>query len=168
MPMSEYIRRLRQKVGNDLLLMPSVAVVVFDPGSRVLLIRHSEGDRWVFPGGSVDPLETPADAAVREMWEETGFLVEPIRVLGVYGGPDFQVTYSNGDRVGYVSTLFECRLIGGEARPDGLEVLEMSWFSEVEVGALGLSTLARAVLPDVLGHRGDCSFDPPTWRPPKG
>jgi 8-oxo-dGTP pyrophosphatase MutT (NUDIX family) len=42
----------------------------------VLLVRHVEGNDWTTPGGMIEPLETPADAAVRETWEETGLHVE--------------------------------------------------------------------------------------------
>jgi 8-oxo-dGTP pyrophosphatase MutT (NUDIX family) len=46
----------------------------------------------------VDPDETPSDAVVREVWEETGLYIAPVRLLGVYGGPSCLVTYPNGER----------------------------------------------------------------------
>ena len=57
--------------------MPASGTYVFDSDRRVLLVRHAESGYWTNPGGMVEPFETPADAAVRETWEETGFLVEP-------------------------------------------------------------------------------------------
>ena len=96
MPMSPYVRRLRERLGPGLLELPSAGVVVFDERRRVLLVRHVEGV-WTTPGGAIEPLESPADAAVREAFEETGVEVELLRVLGVYGGPDFVVRYANGD-----------------------------------------------------------------------
>src|SRR3970040_2781226 len=96
MPISEYVRRMRARVGTDLVLMPSVSVLAFDDRGRVLLVRHAETGRWVIPGGTVEPLDAPADAAVREIWEETGIRVELVRVLGVYGGPEFRVRYGHG------------------------------------------------------------------------
>ena len=83
MPISDYMRCLREKVGPDLLLAPSVTIITFDDQGRILLARHADTGVWVAPGGSVDPHESPADAAVREMWEETGLLVEPTKILGV-------------------------------------------------------------------------------------
>jgi len=82
-PISDYMRCLREKVGPDLLLAPSVTIITFDDQGRILLARHADTGVWVAPGGSVDPHESPADAAVREMWEETGLLVEPTKILGV-------------------------------------------------------------------------------------
>ncbi len=80
------------------MLVPSVTVITFDDQGRVLLVKHADAGVWVAPGGSLDPHESPADAAVREMWEETGLRVEPTRVLGVYGGPEFHVRYAKGTR----------------------------------------------------------------------
>jgi ADP-ribose pyrophosphatase YjhB (NUDIX family) len=127
MPISEYLRRLRDKVGNDLLVMPAVAVMVLDAKERLLLVRDAGTGLWATPGGAVDPDEDPADAAVREMWEETGLLVEIQRVLGVYGGPGFRLTYPNGDVVSYCVISFAAEVRGGAMRPDGVETLELRW-----------------------------------------
>jgi 8-oxo-dGTP pyrophosphatase MutT (NUDIX family) len=69
----------------------------------------------------IDPDEAPQDAVVREVWEETGLRVEPTRLCGVFGGPEFRVTYENGDESHYVMAVFECRRIGGDAATDGDE-----------------------------------------------
>src|SRR3989304_10288635 len=106
MPISEYVRRMRARGGTDLVLMPSVSVLAFDDRGRVLLVRHAETGRWVIPGGTVEPLESPADAAVREIWEETGIRVELTRVLGVYGGAGVHNRYRNGDEGGLATTRF--------------------------------------------------------------
>jgi 8-oxo-dGTP diphosphatase len=51
----------------------TASMVVIDPvESRVLLVHHNATGKWVFPGGHVDPDETPAEAALREVLEETG------------------------------------------------------------------------------------------------
>lgn len=72
MPMSEYVRALRAKIGTTVLEVPTVSVLTFDESERVLLVRHVEGNAWTTPGGMIEPYELPADAAVREMWEEPG------------------------------------------------------------------------------------------------
>ena len=167
MPISEYMRRLREKVGADLLLVPSVTIITFDDQARVLLARHADAGVWVAPGGSIDPHESPADAAVREMWEETGLVVEPIRLLGVYGGPEFQVTYSNGDEVSYLMVVFECRVVGGSMRPDRVETLELGYFSQADLSKLTLPPWAKVVLPDAFTGHAKTRFKPPTWQPPE-
>ena len=69
MPISSYLKSVREKVGHDLLTMTAVAIAVFDAEGRLLLGRDSEMDRWTLPGGGIDPNERPADAAVRECHE---------------------------------------------------------------------------------------------------
>src|SRR5262245_28158484 len=113
MAMSPHVRRLRAAVGSELLVLPSATGIIFDDRDRILLVRQTESGVWSAPGGAIDPDEQPADAVVREVWEETGLHTKPVRLLGVYGGPPCLVTYPNGDRTIYVMTVFECAVIGG-------------------------------------------------------
>ena len=69
--------------------MPSVVIIVRDERGRTLLTKDAGFSEWFPPGGSIDPDESPRDAAVREMQEETGLPVEPVRILGVRGGREF-------------------------------------------------------------------------------
>jgi len=165
MPMSEYMRHVRNAVGSVLLEVPSTSVVVRDEAGRVLLARHSEGNVWVTPGGAIEPLEAPADAAVREVWEETGLHVELTRLLGAYGGPEFVVTYGNGDRTSYLMVVFEGKVLGGRQHPDGDEILEVRWFEERELDDLDLSDWMREVLADAFAGKRDAGFRPAVWGP---
>jgi len=68
----EHVQRLRSSVGHDLLLLPSVSVLILD-GTRLLLVRHAGlGAQWGVVGGAVEVGESPAEAAVREAAEEIG------------------------------------------------------------------------------------------------
>jgi 8-oxo-dGTP pyrophosphatase MutT (NUDIX family) len=165
-PISDYLRHLRERVGHELVMMPCVTAAVLDDARRLLLVRHSNGGIWVAPGGAMDPDETPADAVVRETWEETGLWVEPTRLVGVYAGPDFRVHYLNGDLVTYVMIVFACRVRAGSPRPDGVETLEVRYVPEREIGALPVSAWLRVVWPAVFAPAGGLGFAPPTWRPP--
>jgi len=164
--MSDYMRRLRGKIGRDLVVVPSVTVLAFDDQGRVLLARHAETGQWVAPGGAVEPDERPADAAVREAWEETGVHVELTRLLGVYGGPEFHVVYRNGDQVSYVMVVFEARPLAGDPRADGVETLEVRWVAPAETGAISPAAWVRLLLADAAAGRHRACFHPPTWTPP--
>lgn len=67
---------------------PTVDVIIETPGGVVLIERAHEPLGWALPGGFVDYGEAPADAARREVKEETGLDVELTDLLFVYGAPD--------------------------------------------------------------------------------
>jgi 8-oxo-dGTP pyrophosphatase MutT (NUDIX family) len=112
MPISPFIADLRKKVGCDLLYLPGINAVVLNDREEILLVHSRETNFWMPIGGQIEPGEEPADAAVREVFEETGVHAKPVRLTGVYDGPD--VTYTNGDRVQYLTIAFLCRAISGE------------------------------------------------------
>lgn len=163
---SAYLRSLRARIGHDPVLLPSVAVMVRDAGGRLLLVRNRDDGRWQTVGGGMDPGEQPADAAVREAYEETGLLVEPTRVIGVYAGPDFRLTYPNGDVVDYVGISFAARVVGGAERPCDDEVDRLGWFDRSEAQALPMARHTRTLVGDAFREQTEPVFTPPTWRPP--
>ena len=167
MAISDYLKDLRARIGTTLVLMPAANALIRDDAGGVLLGRAASADVWVLPGGAIDPDEPPQDAVVREVWEEVGLSVEPTRCLGTFGGPEFQVTYANGDRVSYVSTIYACRVVGGTLRPDGEEILEARWVPESELPTIGLARSLRTFLPELLRHP-DGWVPSVGWRPPGG
>jgi ADP-ribose pyrophosphatase YjhB (NUDIX family) len=138
------VEDLRAKVGHSLLVLPAVTGVVYDDNRRALMIRHTNDGKWCFPGGIVEPDEHPEQRVVKEMREETGLTVEPVRILGVCAGPDCRVEYANGDVVSYVSIAYECTVIGGTPTPDAEETLETRFVSRVELERLPLSAIGSA------------------------
>ena len=166
MSMSDYMREVRALVGTRLLGVPTVSLALLDDAQRILLVRHHEGNDWTTPGGMIEPGESPADAAVREMWEETGLAVELTHVVGVFGGPLQAATYATGDRIAWVSTLFGCRAVGGRLRPDGHETLETRFVGRDEVAGLRCKPHMAEFLEAVWSPRPGPWFRPPDWRPP--
>ena len=166
MPMSDYVRALRDRIGNDVLEIPTVSVIVFDDRDRVLLVRHVEGNVWTTPGGMIEPYELPADAAVRETWEETGLAVELSHIVGVFGGVPCSGVYSNGDKVSFVSTVFVATVTGGTLRPDGVETLEARYFTREELGGVAVRPHVMLYLDAAWARDTSARFQPPTWRPP--
>lgn len=147
MPMSEYVQSIRDRVGTDLLLLPGVSAVIRD-GARFLLGRHAHSDLWSLIGGGVEPGEEPTDAVVREVLEETGARVEITGIVGSYGGPPLEVEYPNGDRVSYVTTAYECRLLS-PAAPDLDEIVELGWFDREAIAGLPRREWIDRVIADV-------------------
>jgi len=165
MPLSGYLKQLRNKVGHDLLLLPSAAVAIQDDAGRVLMGLHADKQIWVVPGGLIEPAETPADCAVRETFEETGLLIEITSVLGVYGGKELLIDYPNGDRASYVATIFRGRILGGELCPDGEEILDLRYFSREEIGSAPHSRWMDLAMDALYSREGPAHFQKSTWRP---
>jgi 8-oxo-dGTP pyrophosphatase MutT (NUDIX family) len=128
MPTPDFIRELRATAGHQLLLLPGVSAVVFDDEGRVLLGRRADTGTWSIIGGIPEPGEQPAVAAVREVYEETAVRCVADRVVLVQALRK-PVTYPNGDRCQYMDITFRCRAVGGEARVNDDESLEVGWFS---------------------------------------
>ena len=150
MAISPYLRDLRRVVGHQLLLLPSVSVLALDGDGRVLLVRLADTGAWATIGGSVEPDESPADAAVREAREEAGVDVELVRIVDAIGGPGFRVRYPNGDETAYVTVVYEARVTGGTVQPDGDETTEVAWFARDELAGAELGPFARATF-ETLG-----------------
>ncbi len=125
MGVPEYIRHLRAHVGHGLLLLPSVSAVVRNHAGELLLAQRDDDGRWSVVSGIVEPGEQPATAVVREVREETGLEVEPVRLSSVLAHPH---TYPNGDRCEFTNLGFRCRIVGGTARVNDDESVAVGWF----------------------------------------
>ncbi|MEU7059074.1 NUDIX domain-containing protein [Streptomyces sp. NPDC046197] len=131
MPTPDFIREIRSAAGHQLLWLPGVSAVVFDDAGRVLLGQRADNRKWTVITGIPDPGEQPADCAVREVYEETAVRCVAERVVLVRSGK--QVTYPNGDMCQFMDITFRCRAVGGEARVNDDESVQVGWY---EVDAL--------------------------------
>lgn len=125
----EWVRALRAKVGNDLIVMPTVAAIIRNEKGQVLLQRRADDGNWNLPGGIIEPGEEPADAVIREVKEETGLDVIVERISGVYGGAHNQGRYPNGDEFAMINITFVCQITGGELEQENEESLEAGFFA---------------------------------------
>jgi 8-oxo-dGTP pyrophosphatase MutT (NUDIX family) len=147
--MSPFIRRLRDLIGNELLVLPSAAVLPRDARGRVLLVRLIDSGFWATIGGAIEPDESPQEAALREAEEEAGVRLKLGPILEVLGGPEYRLTYPNGDQTSYVVTVFDATVIGGTPTADGDETSAVAWWEPSELPHDQMSTLTRALLRDV-------------------
>jgi 8-oxo-dGTP pyrophosphatase MutT (NUDIX family) len=113
----------------------------------VLLVRHAgHDDGWGIVGGAVEVGESPATTAVREVREELGVTVRLVRLIDVLGGPDYEVSYPNGDRAAYVTAVYEARIVDGIPAVSDGELSDFGWFAPGELAQRQLSRFARALL----------------------
>lgn len=126
--------------------MPAVAVLPWDESGRLLLVREAQTGLWQTIGGSVEPDEAPLEAAVREAEEEAGVRVLVTRIRAVVGGPQFRLTYPNGDLVSYVSMVLDARVTAGQPRHDGEETSATGWFALEHLRTLELTPFTVELL----------------------
>ena len=138
MGMSGYYKNLRDKIGSELIFIPSVAAIIHNDLGEVLLQNKGNGEKWSLPAGAIELGEAPAEAIVREVKEETGLEVVPNKILGVYGGKDFRYQYPNGHQVEYNVVIFDCVIQSGELCPIDDETTELRYFSPDTMPELAL------------------------------
>ena len=113
------------------------AIIIED--ARVLLVKRAQPPlqaQWSIPGGVLEVGELIREAAIREAREETGLIVDPVELLGVYDrilrNPERRVQYH------YVLIDFLCRKVGGELSAAS-DAAEVCWFTREELPALHLA-----------------------------
>lgn len=128
---------------------PGISAAIIADGGRVLMIRRriSEGElMWQFPAGGIEAGETPEQAAVRETHEETGLIVEAVKLLGERVHP----------KTGRLMSYTACSLLDGEAIVgDAEEIAEVAWVSHGEIPEhvpYGLFEPVQAYLDEALPH----------------
>jgi ADP-ribose pyrophosphatase YjhB (NUDIX family) len=109
--------------------------VLIDDAGRVLLVRRGHAPyegTWSLPSGRAEQGETVRAAASREVFEETGLVVEVNELLGVVRRQDPAGT------VHYEIHDFACSVVSGTLAP-GDDADDAQWFSEAEMADLDLS-----------------------------
>jgi 8-oxo-dGTP diphosphatase len=100
-----------------------VQVVVMQ-ADQVLLIQREDWQVWALPGGSIDPGESAAQAAVREVKEESGFDIVLERMVGLYAMPDV-AAIGQADH----AVVFSGRVISGSLLTATNETLNAAFFA---------------------------------------
>ena len=137
-----------KRVGkNGAIRASSLTAVFHGERDKILLTRRSDNGRWCLPGGGIEPGESAAEAAIREVREEVGLEVRIKRLVGVYSSPDNLLEYLDGCRVQYVALLFEAEAIGGELALSD-EVTENAYFAADEMDNI-----------DVMEHHVERIYD---------
>nr|WP_233096213.1 NUDIX domain-containing protein [Alicyclobacillus sp. SO9] len=126
--MSEYYKKLRQKIGTQLIFSPSVIGIIRNEKDEILFVQQAVDTTWGFPAGAIEIGETPSEAVVREVYEETGLSVVPTGLLGVFGGDEFRWVYPDGNQVEYLNFVFECSVESGTLQPVDGEIGDYKYF----------------------------------------
>lgn len=151
-------------VGVSGYVTPKVAVgaVVGNDRGELLLVRRADSGVWLYPTGWADVGYSASEVAVKEVQEETGIAVEPVRLIAVLDGLRLGFT-----RIPLYSVVFHCRAVGGTLLAHPLECLDVGWFAEdaLPVPLAGVDRWKAAAFAAIRGEQVDVVFDPPRPSP---
>ena len=159
----EEIERTLFEQVTHLAPVPVADAAIVDDDSRILLIRRADNGLWAMPGGAFEMGETPAEGAVREAREETGYVVQPIDLVGVH---DSRYCGSRSALQLY-QFVFLCRVVEQAEITTPHEVTDIGWFAPHELPELspGHSQRIAAVFEFLRERRTFFDRPPPSTRP---
>jgi ADP-ribose pyrophosphatase YjhB (NUDIX family) len=158
----EWMRSVGAGVAGYVTPKVAVGAVVGNERGELLLVQRADNGVWLYPTGWADIGYSASEVAVKEVFEETGMEVEPVRLIAVLDGLRLGFT-----QVPLYSLVFHCRVLGGELRRHPLECIDVGWFAEGELPE-PLAGATRWAVPAFQAIRGeivDVVFDRPRHPP---
>ena len=111
----DYVRYIREKVGHSEIILNCAGCIIYNEFNQILLHKRRDCEQWGFMGGVVELGESVAEAAVREVFEES-----------VYS--KYFDKYSNGDKAQVISHIFTAHVVGGSEIYQNEETMELRYF----------------------------------------
>jgi ADP-ribose pyrophosphatase YjhB (NUDIX family) len=148
-PSGEVRKRLTAELGY---ITPKVGAdaAIFDEQGRILLVKRADDGTYGLPGGWMDPNESPAEAAVREVHEETGYIARTLRLVDVFTQ---RPSAAQGHLHTWIALVYLCEITGGEPQVShestqlGFSAIEdvPTWHGMHQQYALAARTVWRAM-----------------------
>ncbi len=121
----EWMQDVRQGVAGYVTPKVAVGAIVGNDKDQILLVQRADSGAWLYPTGWADVGYSAAEVAVKEVLEETGIDVEPVRLVMVLDGLRLGFT-----QVPLYSLVFHLRPVGGALQTHPLECAAVGWFGE--------------------------------------
>ncbi|HEV7185814.1 MAG TPA: NUDIX domain-containing protein [Leifsonia sp.] len=130
-------------------VVPSVRVVAFSRGARLLLVQRSDSGVWELPGGKVDVGESADSAAIREVLEEAGMRVRITGLVGVFSDPGYVIRDAGGATRQPFEVVLRAEPLWGNPHGDQFETRAAAWVSigdlhDMEVDPASLRWIGEA------------------------
>jgi 8-oxo-dGTP pyrophosphatase MutT (NUDIX family) len=163
-----FVQEWMESVGEGVpgYVTPKVAIgaIVGNDDRELLLVKRPDSGIWLYPTGWADVGYSPAEVAVKEVYEETGIECEPVQVLSILDGQRMGFT-----RFGMYMVLFHCHAVGGSLNGHPLETAGVGWFSRDDLprGTAGAAWWGPLAFSAIDGARIATTFEPvrePIWR----
>ncbi len=149
LPVTQTLENFKVQPGYATPKIDVRAAVVRD--GKILLVQESADRRWCMPGGWADVGRRPAEMVVLETQEESGYEVEPRKVIAVIdanrGGEPMEFYHA-------YKVIWLCDLVGGEPRISH-ETLAVDWFDFDVLPPLSIHRTSNAMLAEVRAHLED-------------
>ena len=123
----DYVRYIRSLVGNHKIIMNAAACIIVNEENQILLQHRGDDHFWGLPGGIMEMDESLEETCIREVKEETGFDVNLLYLLGDFHNKN--KTWPGGDQAHIICHIFVGEITGGTRTIDGLETLDLQYFS---------------------------------------
>ena len=158
----EWLRQVGEGVAGYVTPKVAVGAVVGNDRNQILLVQRADSGAWLYPTGWADVGYSPSEVAVKEVHEETGIEIEPVRLIAVLDGLRLGFT-----RIPLYSLVFHCRVVGGTLRRHPLECLDVGWFDEDNLPSplAGAERWRRQAFRALRGEPVHVLFDPPRQPP---
>ncbi|NNN01403.1 MAG: NUDIX domain-containing protein [Acidimicrobiaceae bacterium] len=161
---NEWMREVGRGVPGYQTPKVAVGAAVTNDHGELLLIQRADSGVWLYPTGWCDVGYSAPEVVVKEVLEETGFEVEPVRLIGVLDGMRL-----GASRIPLYSLLFFCRATGGDMKIHPLECTDAGWFTrdKLPTPTLGAERWADVVFAAIDGEQRDVYYDDlrrPVWR----
>lgn len=118
--------------------------------NKILLVKEREDGCWTLPGGWVDVGESPSEAIVREVYEESGYLTKATKLLALYDRNHPRHNHPPMRHHVY-KLFFLCELIGG-APAENLETSEVEFFAQQQIPELSLTRVVPSQIERLFEH----------------
>ncbi|WP_410567665.1 NUDIX hydrolase [Amycolatopsis sp. cmx-4-61] len=135
----------------------AVSAFIQDDEGRILMIRRTDNDLYSIPGGQLELGETLAEAAVREVREETGIECEVTAVIGLYSDPKHVIAYDDGEVRQEFSICFRAAATGGTLQTSN-ESKEVAWVALGDLPHLNIHKSIALRIKHALSSRNEAFF----------
>ncbi len=160
----EWMREVGSGIAGYATPKVAVGAAVTNDHGELLLIRRADSGFWLYPTGWCDIGYSAPEVVVKEVAEETGIDVEPVRLIGVLDGMRL-----GASRIPLYSLLFFCRATGGELNIHPLECTDAGWFTRDALPSptIGAERWVGPIFAAIDGEVRDVYYDDlrrPVWR----